>query len=66
MIIGGARLYEQMLPHVDCLYLTDIELVTSGDAHFPDYNKYQWHRSDCVEHQSTSGIKFSTYTLNRC
>ena len=65
MIIGGARLYDQMLSHTHCLYLTDIELDTEGDAYFPDYNQYQWHKSELATHQSSSGISFSTYTLTR-
>ncbi|WP_166839275.1 type 3 dihydrofolate reductase [Rheinheimera pleomorphica] len=37
MIIGGAEIYRQALPLAQRLYLTDIDLVTEGDAHFPDY-----------------------------
>jgi len=66
MIIGGARLYEQMLSHVDCLYLTQIDLETPGDAYFPDYNQYQWHRTQYCENESSVGINFSTFTLSRC
>jgi len=65
MIIGGARLYEQMLAHADCLYITDIVLDTAGDAYFPDYTQYQWHQGEVLTHQSSSGIAFSTYTLTR-
>ncbi|MDP2560853.1 type 3 dihydrofolate reductase [Psychrobium sp. 1_MG-2023] len=65
MIIGGARLYEQMLEQVDNLYLTDIELDVAGDAFFPDYNIYQWKQSDKLNHKSKSGVNFSTYTLQR-
>jgi len=65
MIIGGARLYEQMLAHADCLYITDINIETAGDAFFPDYDKYQWHKSELASHKSTSGIEFATYTLTK-
>jgi dihydrofolate reductase len=37
MIIGGAELYQQMLPRADRLYVTHIDLDTVGDAYFPDY-----------------------------
>jgi len=65
MIIGGARLYDQMLAHADCLYITDIALATEGDAFFPDYAQYQWQEHDREQHHSSSGIDFSTYTLTR-
>ena len=65
MIIGGARLYEQMLPYADCLYLTDIKLNVAGDAFFPDFSIYQWQQSNLRQHHSKAGIVFSTYTLQR-
>lgn len=37
MIIGGAELYQQMLPRADRLYLTHIDFDTEGDAYFPHY-----------------------------
>ena len=42
MIIGGATIYQQCLPMADQLYLTHIDLTTTGDTWFPDYNIYQW------------------------
>ena len=42
MIIGGANLYEQMMPYADYLYLTFIDHETEGDAYFPDWSDYQW------------------------
>lgn len=38
MIIGGGKIYASLLPKADRLYLTQIELDTEGDTHFPDYN----------------------------
>ncbi|OIR25470.1 type 3 dihydrofolate reductase [Bathymodiolus thermophilus thioautotrophic gill symbiont] len=42
MIMGGASFYEQILPSVDRLYITQIEGEFEGDAHFPafDRNKF--------------------------
>jgi len=39
MIIGGATIYEQFLAQADRLYLTFIDLKTTGDTYFPDYKK---------------------------
>jgi len=44
MIMGGASFYEQMLPSVNRLYITQIEGVYAGDAYFPSFN-----RDDFVE-----------------
>lgn len=42
-IIGGAQIYEQSLPHLDKLYITEIDLeVSDGDAYFPDFDKSDW------------------------
>ena len=38
MIMGGATFYEQMLPSVNRLYITQIEGVYAGDAYFPSFN----------------------------
>jgi dihydrofolate reductase len=37
MVIGGGELYKQLLPLANRLYLTEIDLTTTGDAWFPDY-----------------------------
>ncbi|MFP8968073.1 dihydrofolate reductase [Pokkaliibacter sp. CJK22405] len=42
MIMGGAQLYNTMLPHCDRLYLTRVHTQIEGDAFFPDVNPLQW------------------------
>lgn len=37
-IIGGGRLYKQMLPYVDKLYLTLVDKIASADTYFPKYS----------------------------
>ena len=44
MIMGGASFYEQLLPSVERLYITQIEGTYAGDAYFPNFN-----RDDFVE-----------------
>lgn len=34
-VIGGEALYEAFMPWADTVYLTVVEAVVSGDAHFP-------------------------------
>lgn len=42
MVIGGGRIYEQLLPRADRLYLTHIDAEVEGDTHFPDYEPDEW------------------------
>jgi dihydrofolate reductase len=41
-VIGGALLYEQMLPLVQCLYLTVIHQAFEGDTFFPVIDMSEW------------------------
>jgi len=41
-IIGGAKIYEQLLPSVDRLYITHVKHVYEGDAWFPEINLDTW------------------------
>ncbi|WP_075182306.1 type 3 dihydrofolate reductase [Pantoea sp. 1.19] len=42
MVIGGGRVYAQLLPQADGLYLTHIDAEVEGDTHFPEYEPDQW------------------------
>ncbi len=42
MVIGGARLYAQLLPFCHRLYITDVQTDIEGDAFFPNFDKSQW------------------------
>lgn len=51
MVIGGASLYAQALPHADRLYMTLIHAEVDGDAYFPEFDMDQWQeveRTDCA------------------
>jgi dihydrofolate reductase len=41
-IAGGATVYEQFLPAVDRLIVTEIHDDPDGDTHFPDWNREEW------------------------
>jgi len=49
LVIGGASLYEHMLPRAKRIYLTVIHHDFPGDTHFPEINKDEW-----VEHEHTN------------
>lgn len=42
MVIGGGRIYGQLLPKAQRLYLTHIDADVEGDIHFPDYEPDEW------------------------
>lgn len=42
MIIGGAQIYEAMLPRIDRLYMTQVQAFIEGDAHFPQLDWNEW------------------------
>ncbi len=42
-IVGGADIYRQALDLVDTMYITEIHQEVEGDAHFPDFDKTEWH-----------------------
>lgn len=41
-IIGGERIYQQSIPYVSKLYITEIEGDPDADTYFPDYNNSEW------------------------
>lgn len=45
-IIGGADIYQQLLPAIDRLYLTIVEGSFDGDAYFPQLNPKDWQETE--------------------
>ncbi|XBC44495.1 MAG: type 3 dihydrofolate reductase [Buchnera aphidicola (Schlechtendalia peitan)] len=50
MIIGGGKLYSQMLPVTNKLYLTIIKKDIKGDTYFPNYKHIQWKKTFTENH----------------
>lgn len=50
MIIGGAQIYAQALPHAQRLYLTEVHAEPEGDAHFPRFDRSKWQEVAREEH----------------
>ena len=42
MVIGGASMYEQFLPYVDTMYLTEIDEYFEADTFFPYFNEEEF------------------------
>lgn len=52
MVIGGAHLYQQLLPRMDRLYLTLIHEDIEGDVFFPELNQEEWIEVSRVDHDA--------------
>lgn len=59
--IGGARVYEQVLPRADRLYLTRIHGSISGDTRFPQYDEDEWTR---VSHEHHAADEENPYPIS--
>lgn len=64
MVIGGAILYEQLLPIANRLYLTQIDYTYPGDTFFPELDFNQWMEIERQEH-STELFSYRFLTLER-
>ena len=60
MVIGGGRIYEQMLKRADRLYLTHIDAEVEGDTQFPDYEPDEW-QSTFSEFHDADGQNSHSY-----
>jgi dihydrofolate reductase len=60
MIGGGARLYEQLLPRADRIYLTLIEATLRGDTYFPQLNLDEWNEVLREVHQANERNAYRT------
>ena len=64
-VIGGAEIYKQALPIATTLYLTEIQQQYEGDAHFPEFDKSEWHETNRQHHPADerhlSAFDFVTY-----
>jgi dihydrofolate reductase len=67
MVIGGAQLYEQLLPQAERLYLTLVEGEFSGDAYFPEVDLSQWRELSRQEFERGEGhdAAFTIFLVER-
>ncbi|MBQ8131842.1 MAG: dihydrofolate reductase [Bacilli bacterium] len=51
MIIGGASIYQQMMPYANRMLLTEVDAEDrDADAYFPDFSKDEWDSKVLCEH----------------
>jgi dihydrofolate reductase len=61
-VLGGARIYQEALPHVDEMILTHIPVRVEGDTYFPDWDEQQF---DIVDRQTLDGDELEVVTYRR-
>jgi dihydrofolate reductase len=63
--VGGANLYEQILPRADRIYLTEIQAEYQGDAHFPEFPLAVWRETARDQQVSAAGLAYHFVTYQR-
>lgn len=58
-VIGGATLYEALLPQADYLYLTLIHREFAGDTYFPELDYSAWRILERIEIADDPSVDFS-------
>jgi len=61
-IIGGGQIYEIALPHVDRIYLTEVDLEVDGDIFFPEIDEKNWTLVKETKHQADEKNEYN-YTF---
>ena len=66
-LIGGAQLYADLLPKVDRIYLTEVDLEPKGDAGFPALSPDDWREvsAEAVEPADGDDAGFTLRVLDR-
>lgn len=67
MIIGGAEIFREALPHADRIYLTEVHGAFEGDVVMPPFDVNQWREIGREDHApgEASEIGFSFVMLER-
>jgi dihydrofolate reductase len=58
-VIGGATLYEALLPVADTLYLTQIHQDFTGDTLFPAFDSKEWQEVAREDYHDDASVDFS-------
>lgn len=58
-VIGGAEIYQLLMPQISQLYLTIVHQTVNGDAVFPAIDQQQWEELDRVRHEADEKNTFA-------
>ncbi|SES79354.1 dihydrofolate reductase [Oceanobacillus limi] len=62
-VIGGAVLFEQLLPYADRMYITWIDYDFSGDTYFPTFSLSDWELTSKVKGERNENNPYDYYFL---
>lgn len=67
MVIGGGKIFEQMLPKADRIYMTRVNALPDGDTFFPEISTEEWQIVDQENFPADESGQhgFSFVTLDR-
>jgi len=58
MLIGGAKLYAALLPFCDRCYVTEVDTMIEGDAHFLALSEFDWKITHEIKLETTDKDDF--------
>lgn len=64
-ISGGARLYEEALPIVDKMYITEIDKTIEGDTYFPQFEQRDFIKEINERFEGEIPYTYVTYTRTK-
>ena len=66
-VIGGANVYENMLPYADKLYVTWVYKSFEADTYFPEIDEKVWQIAEKTDlmHDEQSGLDYAYVTYSR-
>lgn len=64
LLLGGASLFEELLPRVDKLYLSIIHAHIEGDAFFPEIDFSEWTLTESLDHPADARHAYA-FSMNQ-
>lgn len=66
LVIGGASVYKQFFPHLDCIYATKIDFAPHSDSFFPNLDRApDWRCEEQGPWQEENGLRYCFCTYRR-
>jgi dihydrofolate reductase len=67
MVIGGGKIYQQLMPKADRIYMTFIDDAVDGDTFFPDVRSEEWqvYSQEDFPANDSRAFGYSFVTLDR-
>ena len=65
-VIGGATVYRQMLPWMDTVHITKIDLAPKSDSFFPNLDEMpDWSCTDSTPWMEENGVRYAFCTYRK-